>query len=135
LPWVFHPGFPKLPIGIEESQERGSICDVNWKLASGYGRRARLVISMKRDLFASYWVDWMFDRIPCNKVHRSRRMVRIMTACKKVAKLTHIKRQRREFNKLTDLTVQLFADLVIIFESLKSKQNEQCILCEFHTEA
>jgi hypothetical protein len=60
-------------------------------------------------------------------------MVRIMTVCKRVAKLTHIKRQISEFNKLTDLTVQLFPNLVIIIESLKSKQNEQCILCEFHT--
>jgi hypothetical protein len=29
-----------------------------------------------------------------------------MTACKRVAKLTHIKRQIHEFNKLTDLTDQ-----------------------------
>jgi hypothetical protein len=56
-----------------------------------------------------------------------------MTACERAANLTYIKKQIREFNKPADLTVQLFPNLVIIIEGLKSKQNERRMLCEFHT--
>jgi hypothetical protein len=59
----------------------------------------------------------------------------IIRLCKRAGKLTHIKRQIREFNKRTDWTVPLFPTLVIISERSKSKQHEQCILCEFRTEA